>query len=278
MSFQFFPRAALGLLMLIPGGLFFSCASAVRTAEEEPEPVWMTEVPDSTYYYIGIGGSSGGDEAADREKAMARARAELAASISVDISSELIMKAEVNATGMTEETLSRNIRQSVEQTLTNLETAGSWYSPEKGYWVYLRLNRSEWEKRSREDLRTSIPVPVGLPELSGMNVSFVNILSGMNLPVQLIPGGRNTPYEMTLEWTISDLPVLEELEGLHFSRVRAVVSFRQYGVVLFSREYGPVKEGGLSHEQARERGAGKVLLQFRDDPEFPQLVAGMAGL
>ena len=31
------------------------------------------------------------------------------------------------------------------QDLEALETMGTWYSEEDGYWYYLRLNKMEWE-------------------------------------------------------------------------------------------------------------------------------------
>jgi len=244
-----------------------SCASSAG-GQVEPEPEWLTSPPADGDFYYGVGGSDTGDEAADRENALVRARTDLAASISVDIVSVLEMKDSVHADGTAESALESRVRQSVEQSLMNLETVETWYRSDRGAWALVRMNRGEWEKLRREDRRVSVPVPRGLEELSGLNVTFLALLESKKLPLKLLPGGRNTPYEISLDWVVSDFPVLDDNGGIHFSKVSGVVSFKHYGLLVFSREFGPVKEGGLNYEQARERAAGKVMNLIREDHDL----------
>jgi hypothetical protein len=130
------------------------------------------------------------------------------------------------------------------------------------------MDQKEWAKIQREDRRASVPVPSGLDESSGLYVSFLSALNGKKLPLKLLPGGKKTPYEIKLDWEVSDYPQLEDGGGISFSKVTGTVSFMQYGVLIFTRVYGPVKDGGLNYEQARERAAQKVLHRFASDEEF----------
>ncbi|MDC7232612.1 MAG: LPP20 family lipoprotein [Spirochaetales bacterium] len=257
-----------GLFILLTLLSLISCAVSTVDPAVEAEPEWMSTPPSDDDFYYGIGGSSTGNEAEDREIAISRAQSNLAASISVDIISELELSNTVAADGSSKETLESRIQQSVSQSLVNLEAVDNWFHPDRGYWVLYRMNRQDWEAQRKADRRVSVPVPSGVAENSGYNIPFIAILTTKDLPLQLLPGGRNTPYEITLDWVVSDFPVLEESGGIHFSRLSGVVSFKQYGLVLFSREYGPVKEGGLNYEQARERAALKVLEAFRADSSF----------
>lgn len=243
---------------------FLSCRSSTDSSFES-EPEWMSVPPAEETYYYGIGGSNGGVEAEDREIAISRAQSNLAASISVDIISELELNNLVDNNGSSSETLKSRIHQSVSQSLVNVETLDNWYHPNRGYWVLLRMDKTQWEKQRSADRRVSVPVPTGLEVHSGYNIPFLAILSNMNLPLQFLPGGKNTAFEITLDWVASDYPVIEESGGIHFTKLSGIISFKQYGLVLVSREYGPVKEGGLNYEQARERGADRILDEMRSD-------------
>ena len=269
---EFYMRRLLFSLFLSIPLIISSCAGQSRTGSEEPG--WLSTPPADEEYYFGIGGSDTGNEADDREIAMARAQSDLAASISVDIISELRLEEKASSTGESSETLESRITQTVSQSLVSLETLDSWYNPDRGYWILVRMEKSVWEEQRATDRRMSVPPPGGLDINSGLNIPFLSILSGKNLPFQLLPGGRNTPFELSLDWVVSDFPALDETGGIFFSSLTGVVSFRQYGVVLFTREYGPYKEGGLSYDQARERGALKILDEFRRDGSFATDLTG----
>lgn len=259
-----FSPSVLSLLLILT---LSSCMSSSDTPIEE-EPDWMSSPPSDEGYYYGMAGSDTGDEAEDREIAITRAQSNLAASISVSIISELELRNKISSDGSSTETLESRINQSVSQSLVNIETVDNWSHPDRGYWVLLRMDKTEWENQRKSDRRVSIPIPTGLEENSGYNILFLAILTNKDLPLQLLPGGKNTPYEISLDWLVNDYPLVEESGGIHFSKLSAVVSFKQYGLILFSREYGSVKEGGLNYEQARERAAVKVLDEFRNDIGF----------
>jgi hypothetical protein len=251
-----------------------SCMSRPEQIETA-EPDWLSNPPAEEGFFYGIGGSNTQNEGDDREIAMARAQSDLAASISVDIISELELNNKVAADGSSKETLESRVHQSVSQSLVNLQTLDNWYSESRGYWILLRMDKVEWENQRKSDRRVSIPVPVGLDENSGYNIPFLAALTSMDLPLQLLPGGKNTPYELTLDWVVSDYPVIDESGGIVFSKLSGIVCLKQYGLILYSREYGPLKEGGLSHEQARERAAVKVMNEFRNDVSFKDDIGRM---
>ena len=247
-----------------------SCAGSPRAVNEK-EPDWLFHPPGDKGFYYGIGNSNSGHESKDRSAALIRAKGALAASISQDILSDLEMKNSEIAEESDEngkKLLENRIKQSVEQSLMNVQIWESWYHPKRGYWVLVRIGKDDWHTRQVADRRVSIPVPQGLTESTGFNIPFVAALSGMNLPLQLLPGGKNTPFELSLEWVVSDLPLSEDLGEIYFSELKGIVSFKQYGILRFSREYGPIKESGLSYEQSHERGAVRILKEFQEDEDF----------
>lgn len=241
---------------------------------KEAEPEWLSTPPSDEQWYYGIGGAHTNDEVADREKAMMRARADLAASISVDIVSVLESEVKQSSDGSTSEALEQRVTQSVEQSLVNIQTVEGWYGTDKGYWVLIRMNRDEWSAQRKSDRRAAVTAPVGLEDQGGFNMSFLTELGRKDLSLQLLPGGKNTPYEITLDWVVSDYPVLDETGGIFFSSLRGVIGFYHYGLLIDSFEYGPVKGGGLNYEQARERAAFKVFERFREDELFGPRIEG----
>ncbi len=141
--------------------LILSCASSPeeKKQEDKGKPEWITNRPDSTVYYIGIGGSETGNQADDKEIARSRALAELSSEIFASIESSLDIQAtDSSETGETY-LVEQNIRQKVEQDLEALETVDTWYSQQDGYWYYMRLSRMEWEaiqERRARDMRQRI--------------------------------------------------------------------------------------------------------------------------
>jgi len=139
-------RVMTALFILV---LIASCSSGPETGKT---PVWLSSYPADTAYYIGIGGSNGGNLAEDREKAAAAARADLAAQISAQVSSELEISSRASSDGDFSESVERTVNESVEQNLKSVETVDTWFSPEHGAWVYVRLSKAVWAAIVHEEI------------------------------------------------------------------------------------------------------------------------------
>lgn len=121
------------------------CASA------PPRPDWMNSQPDGSMYYIGIAGSSTGNEAEDREAAKNRALAAIASQIAVEVQAEMeYVSSEENVQEgrrkktMNSQKVTDKIVQMVNQNLREVETVETYYSKDSGFWVYVRMNKARW--------------------------------------------------------------------------------------------------------------------------------------
>lgn len=153
--------------------LFFtSCASA------PDKPDWMTNFPIDNAYYIGIAGSSTGDQAEDNEIAKQRAMTTLSAEISAEIMSEINIRTFEDNKGNAEQAVEEAITQHVAQNLKAVETVDGFYSPDDGYWYYLRLNKAEWmaiQKKEMADIERRVKNLVE-PVLSNSDRTIAEIL------------------------------------------------------------------------------------------------------
>ena len=119
--------------------------SGCATAPEcPPEPDWMRN-PEQSGYYVGVGSADSGNQADDRPVAEARARADLAARISTQISSELEIKTTDSSSGGYSQEVEELVNQSVETNLQDIETVDTYYCRSSGYWVYVRLSKDKWD-------------------------------------------------------------------------------------------------------------------------------------
>ena len=125
-----------------------SCASA--PAPEKP--AWMTNFPTDNAYYIGVAGSNIGVQTEDNEIAKKRALATLASEISAEIISEINIRTFEDNKGNAENAVEEAITQHVAQNLKAVETVDAFYSPEDGYWYYLRLNKAEWAAIQKREM------------------------------------------------------------------------------------------------------------------------------
>ncbi len=117
------------------------------------EPSWIDDFPSDSRYYIGIGSSNTGDKSRDQELARSKAMANLAASISTEIRSDQTFVTRESSTGEAESSAEVVINEAVNQNLTEVETVDSYYSPDIGYWFYLRINRQTWERIQSAEMR-----------------------------------------------------------------------------------------------------------------------------
>ncbi len=115
-------------------------------------PSWLSSYPADKAYYVGIGGSNSGNLAEDRELAAASARADLAAQISAQVSSDLQIISQASSDGFSSENVGQTVTQTVEQNLKAVEVVDSWFSPNQGAWVYLRLSKAKWAAIVNEEI------------------------------------------------------------------------------------------------------------------------------
>ncbi len=130
-----------------------SCAST------PDKPEWMINYPIDNAYYIGIAGSNTGNQAEDNEIAKQLAMSTLSAEISVEIISEINIRTSEDNKGNAEQAVEEAISQHVAQNLKAVETVDGFYSPEDGYWYYLRLNKAEWmaiQKKEMADIERRV--------------------------------------------------------------------------------------------------------------------------
>ncbi|OQY32762.1 MAG: hypothetical protein B6241_10080 [Spirochaetaceae bacterium 4572_59] len=249
---------------LLMAELFTGCAAMPPVEEEISMPLWMTESGKDSQAYSGIGAASGYDEAAGIA-AENNARKDMAAIIAKDESMRLAEQLKAQGQYIQGENLFGTVRDSLLPLIADVEPAGIWISPEKESWAFLSIQRQDWDRMRAADRRTSVPVPTGLEQFSGMNSSILGILNEMNLPLQLIPGGSHTPYRLQLDWFVTD-----QLDNS--LQISATLSFEQYGVLLDKRLYGPILVSGKTLADAREEGAALILDLLYNDQDFPLMV------
>lgn len=249
---------------LLLAGLVTGCAAMPSVEEEISMPLWMSEEGEDPLAYQGIGSAPGDDEAAGtvaEEAALRALAAVIAKDESVRLAEGLKMKGEL----IEGENLLVTVQDSLLPLLSDVEPADNWISPEKVYWSLISIRRQDWDYMRATDRRTSVPVPGGLKQFSGMNSSILDILNRMDLPLQLIPGGSQTPYRLQLDWIVTNL----DESSLEIS---AALRFEQYGVLLQKKLYGPVSVAGKTISDAREEGAAMILDLLRNDPDLPLMI------
>ena len=152
--------------------LISSCASTPDT------PEWINNPPVDNAYYVGIAGSSSNNQAEDNEIAKKRAMSTLSAEISAEIISEINIRTSEDNKGNAEQQVEEAISQHVAQNLKAVETVDAFYSPEIGYWYYLRLNKAEWmaiQKKEMNDIERRVKNLVE-PMLSNTNRTVAEVL------------------------------------------------------------------------------------------------------
>jgi hypothetical protein len=130
--------------------------AATSKAPSTPAPEWMETYPASDAWYVGIAGVSWtGNESDDRAAAIAAARAELAAAISVTVEREIEIVEEERQSGSRSylnKEVRQQLRESVKAGLKGVEIVDTWYNQERGYWVYARLSKERWEEQQKEEM------------------------------------------------------------------------------------------------------------------------------
>lgn len=130
-------------------------ATACVSSPECPQPPEWISQPEMEGYYVGVGSADSGNPAEDRPVAESRARADLAARISVQISSDMKVATESSSAGVYSQEVEEVVSQSVEKNIREIETVDSYHCPGMGTWVYVRLSRAKWAQ-IREERRAEI--------------------------------------------------------------------------------------------------------------------------
>ena len=148
-------------LFIISLTLFLGCKATQPTLqrlEKETEvnrqyPSWVIRKPINDSYYHGIGNASVMDPNY-QQNAKAEALDDLASEISVNIESTSLLSQIENRSGFNESFRS-SIKSSTNQDIEGYELEDSW-SNESQYWVYYRLNKSEFHRIRSERKATVI--------------------------------------------------------------------------------------------------------------------------
>ena len=141
------------IAIIITSILILSCATSGGSVKVDPNrPEWMDSYPASDAYYIGIAGSSTGNEAEDRKTAEAGARSNVAASISVEIHNEITVLTKDDSEGNYSSSTVDEITAVVEKSLSGVEIVDTYYSEEAGSWVYMKLSKANWERIKKEEM------------------------------------------------------------------------------------------------------------------------------
>ena len=146
------------IVLLLTAIFIVSCATggAPQTGTDKDRPEWTKSFPVEEGYYIGIGTSNTGNESDDRKNAEDRARANIAASISTKLHSETEIYTREDSDGNVYNYAEDKINAVVEQSLSGVETVDTYYSPEAGSWVYMKLSIALWEKTQKEEMAALI--------------------------------------------------------------------------------------------------------------------------
>jgi hypothetical protein len=260
------------VFVLLVLGLITSCAGS---PDSKGTPDWLTSSPADPAYYVGIGGSSTGNLAEDREKAAASARADLAAQISAQISSDLEVSSRASSEGDFNESVERTVVESVEQNLKSVETVDSWFSPDHGAWVYVRLSKAVWAAIVNEEiadltLRTNTVVD---PVASGTLTEAENMAAL----------GRARGMLLSSPWGLRVKDAAFSSGGFLIDRVDAEISDRT-GSMIIRAEANPTRvkfgsevvlSGFIASGSNRSLGAfpliaarpGMSNFEFTTDPE-----------
>jgi len=137
--------------------LMTSCAAKKKAAEFDAQPLWMKQKPVESGYYIGVGSAKKvGTPKEFKEQARRDAFADLAESISVQVSSTSVLHTIESKHGLTE-TYDQKIQVSTDDYLEGFEPV-DFYENEQSYWVYYRIKESIYREKKAAKKREAIEV------------------------------------------------------------------------------------------------------------------------
>ncbi len=137
--------------------LLLGCSSSRQISHAElveNAPDWVKQTPNHTGYYHGVGMAVKTNQGDFRERARQNALSELAAGISVQISSTSVLN-QFDIDNISTEYFRDNIRMSAQQDLEGYELVENWENDHQ-YWVYYRLSRSRFEQIRQERQQSAV--------------------------------------------------------------------------------------------------------------------------
>jgi len=112
-------------------------------------------------------------------------------------------------------------------------------------------------------LKVLLPEDMNVPGVSG---AVLSLFSRKDLPFKVDSRGGRDPY-IEVEFVITDFPKV--LEGApDMAQVSAVITLVKKGKSMYSFESSPVKDGGLTPDQAHKRAVDKLMKELSSNNEF----------
>jgi hypothetical protein len=141
--------------------LLWSCGSSKKITHAElmeTAPEWVKQTPNHPAYYQGVGRAVKTIQPDYRERARQNALSELAAGISVNISSSSVLN-QFEFDNSYNEFFRDNIKVSVQQYLEGYEMVDEWETDQQ-YYVYYRLAKSRFEEIKQQRIESSLNLSV----------------------------------------------------------------------------------------------------------------------
>lgn len=163
-----------------------SCAAKKQAAEFEAQPLWVKQKPVEAGYYIGVGSAKKVGTAREyKDKARRDAMADLAESISLQVSSTSVLHTIETKQGLTE-TFDQQIKVSTDDYLEGFEPVDN-YENDLSYWVYYRIKESTYRERKE------------LKKKQAVDAAHAKLLSGIQAENSASPKEAITFYLQGLD-------------------------------------------------------------------------------
>jgi hypothetical protein len=136
--------------------LIISACGSTQKASETSAPVspeWVQNRPISSMYYVGIGVAQKTPGASFQRTAKENALSDLASEINVNVNTNSLLYT-LEREYKFEQEFRESIRTSSNLNLEDFEIVDTW-EDQNSYWVYYRLNKSEYAEKQRTKQRTA---------------------------------------------------------------------------------------------------------------------------
>ncbi|MBS1488796.1 MAG: LPP20 family lipoprotein [Bacteroidetes bacterium] len=142
--------------------VLFSCSPAATQTKskkkgkknENPQPTWLSDKPDDTFYYIGIGHATKDGQSNYVQEAKKSALEDLVSGIKVNVSSTSVLNQLDDGKGFSEK-YQQMIQTTATDDIEEYEQVDVWQD-EKNYWVYFRLSKQRYKEIKDEQKRNAV--------------------------------------------------------------------------------------------------------------------------